>query len=296
MRVLIAGASGLIGRELSAQLGVAGHDVVRLVRRDVTGPGEIRWDPAALSLDPTALDGVDAVVNLSGASLARLPWTPGYRKEILNSRVQATHTLVDALRHSQNPPSVLLNGSAVGVYGDRPGQTVDETSTPGTDFLANVVVAWERETERAPDATRVVLLRTGLVLAKGGALKPLLPITRLGVSGPLGAGTQHWPWVSLPDEAAAIVHLLTSTLRGPVNIVGPTPATANDVMSVLARDLNRPFKIPVPAKILTLLLQDAARQLLLADQNVSAKLLQSDGFIFKHETAASAVEWMLRQP
>ncbi|TDW29030.1 TIGR01777 family oxidoreductase [Cryobacterium psychrophilum] len=296
MRVLIAGASGLIGSELSLQLGVAGHDVRRLVRREAIRPNEFRWDPAALSLDPAALDGVDAVVNLSGASLARLPWTPGYRKEILHSRVQATHTLVDALRRAHTAPSVLLNGSAVGIYGDRAGETVDEASAPGTDFLAEVVTAWEREAALAPDSTRVVMLRTGLVLAKGGALKPLLPITRLGLSGPLGAGTQHWPWVSLHDEAAAIVHLLTSTLSGPVNIVGPTPATANDIMGLLARDLHRPFKIPVPEKMLTLLLQDAARQLLLADQNVSSTLLQEDGFRFMHETAGSALDWMLRQP
>src|SRR5680860_301384 len=138
MRVLISGASGLIGSELSLQLGVAGHDVRRLVRREATRPGEFRWDPAALSLDPAALDGVDAVVNLSGASLARLPWTPGYRKEILRSRVQATRTLTDALQRSAAPPSALLNGSAVGLYGHRPGASVDEASAPGTDFLAEV--------------------------------------------------------------------------------------------------------------------------------------------------------------
>src|SRR5680860_721836 len=219
MRVLISGASGLIGSELSLQLGVAGHDVRRLVRREATRPGEFRWDPAALELDPAALDGVDAVVNLSGASLARLPWTSGHRMQILRSRVQATRTLTDAMRHAPTPPAVLLNGSAVGVYGNRPGERLDETATPGSDFLADVVVAWEREAARAPEATRVVSLRTGLVLAKGGALKPLLPITKLGLSGPLGSGRQHWAWVSLHDEAAAIVHLLTSKLSGAVNIV-----------------------------------------------------------------------------
>ncbi|KGJ76468.1 nucleoside-diphosphate sugar epimerase [Cryobacterium roopkundense] len=296
MRVLISGASGLIGSELSLQLGVAGHDVVRLVRRAPTGPHEIQWDPAALSLDPAALDGVDAVVNLSGASLARLPWTPRHRQEILRSRVQATRTLTDAMRHTSTPPAVLLNGSAVGVYGNRPGERVDEAATAGSDFLADVVVAWEREATRAPEGTRVVMLRTGLVLAKGGALKPLLPITRLGLSGPLGTGRQHWAWVSLHDEAAAIVHLLTSELSGPVNLVGPTPATANAIMRLLARALHRPFKIPVPEKVLTLLLQDAARQLLLADQNVSSQRLTDDGFIFMHPTPATAIDWMLRQP
>ncbi|KFF59544.1 nucleoside-diphosphate sugar epimerase [Cryobacterium sp. MLB-32] len=296
MRVLISGASGLIGSELSLQLGVAGHDVVRLVRRAPTGPDEIRWDPAKLSLDPAALDGVDAVVNLSGASLARLPWTAKYRQEILRSRIQATRTLTNAMREAPTPPAILLNGSAVGVYGNRPGERLDETALPGSDFLVDVVVAWEREAALAPDSTRVVMLRTGLVLAKGGALKPLLPITKLGLSGPLGTGRQHWAWVSLHDEAAAIVHLLTSQLSGPVNLVGPTPATANAIMRLLATALHRPFKIPVPEKVLTLLLQDAARQLLLADQNASpAKLLQ-DGFVFTHPTPATAIDWMLRQP
>lgn len=298
MRVLIAGASGLIGTELSRQLAAAGHTAVRLVRREPLGRNEFRWDPAALVLDPAVLDDIDAVVNLSGASLARLPWTPRYRKEILQSRVHATRTLTDALRHSRDRPGVtaprlLLNGSAVGVYGDRPGEELTEASAPAHDFLAGVTTAWEREASRAPDGTRVVHLRTGLVIAASGALKPLLPLTKLGLSGPLGTGDQHWPWISLHDEAAAIVHLLGSDLSGPVNLVGPTAATANEVMGRLAQALNRPFKLAVPEGVLTLLLQDAARQLLLADQRVSSARLTADGFTFAHQTAAEAVDWMV---
>lgn len=296
MRVLIAGASGLIGRELSRQLDAAGHAPVRLVRREALGKNEIRWDPAAQVLDARVLDDVDAVVNLSGASLAHLPWTSGYRTEILQSRLSATRTLNDALGRSTTPPTVLLNGSAVGVYGDRPGEILTETSTSGTDFLADVVTQWEAAASLAPQPTRVVMLRTGLVLAKGGALKPVIPLAKLGLAGPLGAGTQHWAWVSLHDEAAAIVHLLTSTLSGPVNLVGPSPATSNDIIRGLAQALNRPFVLPVPAAILTLLLQDAARQLLLADQQVSAQKLLDDGFEFAHRTPATAIAWMLRQP
>lgn len=298
MRVLIAGASGLIGTELSRQLGAAGHTAVRLVRREPLGRNEFRWDPAALVLDPAVLEGIDAIVNLSGASLSRLPWTPGYRKEILQSRVQATRTLTDALRHvADRPgvtaPTVLLNGSAVGFYGDRPGEELTEASAPAHDFLADVVTAWEREAALAPPGTRVVLLRTGLVLATGGALKPVLPLTRFGLAGPLGAGTQHWPWISLHDEAAAIVHLLSSELTGPVNLVGPTPASANEVLGELARALKRPFKFAVPESLLILLLQDAARQLLLPDQRISSAKLEADGFTFTHRTAAEAVGWML---
>ncbi|MBG6214739.1 MAG: TIGR01777 family oxidoreductase [Cryobacterium sp.] len=296
MRVLIAGASGLIGSELSRQLAAAAHTPVRLVRREALGTNEIRWDPAALVLDPSVLDDIDAVVNLSGASLARLPWTSGYRKEILRSRLQATRTLTDALGRAVTPPTVLLNGSAVGIYGDRPGEVLSEASTAGTDFLADVVTRWEAEARLAPEPTRVVMLRTGLVLAKGGALKPVLPLAKLGLAGPLGDGTQHWAWVSLHDEAAAIVHLLTSTLSGPVNLVGPTPATSNDIISALATAVRRPFLLAVPKPILTLLLQDAARQLLLADQQVSAQKLLDDGFEFAHRTPATAIAWMLRQP
>ncbi|TFC70615.1 TIGR01777 family protein [Cryobacterium sp. TMS1-20-1] len=296
MRVLIAGASGLIGRELSRQVENAGHTPVRLVRREALGPNEIRWDPATLVLDPSVLDDIDAVVNLSGASLARLPWTSGYRQEILQSRLHATRTLTDALRRSTNPPAVLLNGSAVGIYGNRPGEVLSETSAVGTDFLAEVVTRWEAEAQLAPQSTRVVTLRTGLVLAKGGALKPVLPLAKLGLAGPLGSGMQHWAWISLHDEAAAIVHLLTSTLSGPVNLVGPTPATANDIISTLAAALHRPFRLPVPKPILTFLLQDAARQLLLADQQVSAQKLLDDGFEFAQRTPATAIAWMLRQP
>jgi hypothetical protein len=173
---------------------------------------------------------------------------------------------------------------------------LSETSAVGSDFLAEVVTRWEAEAQLAPEPTRVVMLRTGLVLAREGALKPVLPLAKLGLAGPLGDGTQHWPWVSLYDEAAAIVHLLTSTLSGPVNVVGPNPATSNDIIRGLATALHRPFVLPVPTPILTLLLQDAARQLLLADQQVSAQKLLDDGFEFAHRTPATAIAWMLRQP
>ncbi len=296
MEVLVAGASGVIGTELLRQLKEAGHTAHRLVRREPRNSTEHRWDPAGLSVDIGLVGRVDAVVNLSGAPLNRLPWTPSYRRTILHSRVQATRTLADAIRRAASPPQVLLNASAVGYYGDRPGQELTENSAVGTGYLARVVDAWEREAALALASTRAVSLRTGLVLARKGVLAPLLPVTKLGLAGPLGSGTQHWPWISLHDEVAAIVHLLTSTLAGPVNLVGPTPATANEVMKTLAEALHRPYRFPVPAKLITLALQDAGHDLLLADQRVSAARLQADGFEFSHRTVGDAITWMLSRP
>jgi len=295
MEVLIAGASGLIGTELTRQLEEAGHTALRLVRREPRGAAEFRWDPGIMRVDIGVIGRVDAVVNLSGASLNRLPWTPGYRRTILESRVHATRTLTDAMRRVSSAPAVLVNASAVGYYGNRPGEELTENSAMGAGFLAKVVKIWEREASLALASTRVVSLRTGIAIARSGALAPLLPVTKLGLAGPLGSGRQHWPWISLHDEAAAIVHLLTSTLAGPVNLVGPTPATANDVMKALADALHRPFLLPVPGPLITLALQDAGRDLLLADQRVSSAHLQADGFQFTHRTVRDAITWMLAE-
>lgn len=295
MRILVSGSSGLIGTAFSRAATAAGHTVFRLVRRPPGARNEISWNPPDLFIEPTVLDGFDAVVNFAGASLARLPWTPRYRTEVLRSRVQATRTLTDAMHRAARPPRLLLNASATGIYGDRPGEVLTEDAEPADNFLAGVVATWEAEAHRAPESTRVVTFRTGLVLARHGALAPLIPVTHLGLAGPLGRGTQVWPWISLLDEAAALVHLLDSELSGPVNLVAPHPASANDVMRALAHALHRPFLLPVPEKVLTLALQDAARQLLLADQRVSSQKLQDDGFQFTHRTPTAAIDWMLRQ-
>lgn len=292
LTVLIAGASGMIGTELSRQLTDAGHRVLRLVRRSAVGPLERTWDPAAGLLDASALDGVDAVVNLSGASISRLPWTAAYKREILESRLTATSTLATAIGRAETPPAVFISGSAVGFYGDRPGERLDEDSAPGTAFLANVVIAWEKAAETAVShKTRVVLIRTGLVLGNGGALTPLKIIAKLGGAGPLGSGRQVWPWISLHDEAAAIVHLITdSTLSGPVNLVGPHPETATTLNRTLAQFLNRPFWLPAPRWAIVAALGDAGRELLLADQDIAAKRLLEDGFSFTHTDVAKALE------
>ncbi|MGR2753820.1 TIGR01777 family oxidoreductase [Agromyces arachidis] len=293
MRVLVAGASGFIGTAVVARLVDAGHEVVRLVRRRATAPDELTWSPASGIIDFTVMDRTDAVLNLSGASMTRLPWTRRYRDEILESRVTATRTLADAMRKSSSPPSVFLSGSAVGIYGDRPGELVTEHSSPGTGFLADVVGRWEAAARLAPKETRTVLLRTGIIVGRGGAFKPIMRLTRAGVSGRLGTGGQYWPWIALDDEVGAIVHLLDSSVSGPVNLVGPTPATADRIMAAVAERLSRPYAIPVPEAILKLGLGNAADDLLLSSQKVRPQRLIDDGYRFRHVTVESAIDAML---
>jgi len=290
MRVLLAGASGMIGGEVRDQLAASGHEVRRLVRREPTSPDESRWDPTERSVDIAQFDWADAVVNLSGSSLQRLPWTRATKRRILSSRLQATGTLTDGMRRADEPPAVFVSGSAVGYYGDRPGEELTEAAGKGDGFLADVVDAWEVAARLGPAATRVAFARTGVVIGRGGALKPLLPIAKLGLGGPLGSGRQHWPWVSLHDEAAALVHLLDSGLEGPVNIVGPTPATAGEVVKALTQAVRRPYGFPVPAFALRLALQDAAQELLLADQLVVPRKLLDDGFVFRDPTVQDAMD------
>lgn len=252
----------------------------------------MRWAPETGLLDPAALEGADAVVNLSGASISRLPWTRRYRTEILASRVTATTALVHAL-HARatagNPVPVFLSGSAVGYYGHRPDEELSEEAAPGGGFLAGVVRAWEAAALEAPDATRVALARTGVVIGPEGATAPIRALARIGLAGPLGNGRQHWPWISLADEVTALVHLLDTEISGPVNLVGPQSATASDVIRAIARRHNRPYWLPAPAFAISAALGDAGRDLLLADQKVLPSVLQSTGCSFAHPTIDEAV-------
>jgi uncharacterized protein (TIGR01777 family) len=260
------------------------------VRREPSAADELRWDPAERSVPVEALEWADGVVNLSGSSLLALPWTRSTKRTILSSRLQATGTLADGMRRADDPPRVFVSGSAVGYYGDRPGQHQTEAASKGSGFLSDVTDAWEAAARLAPDGTRVVLARTGVVVGRGGAMTPLLPLAKVGLAGPLGTGRQHWPWISLHDEAAALVHLLTSGLDGPVNLAGPEPATAGEVVKALAQALRRPSFLPVPRFAIELALQDAGRELLLADQLVVPQKLLDDGFVFRDATVTDAMD------
>jgi uncharacterized protein (TIGR01777 family) len=290
MRILVSGASGLIGSELVRQLEADGHSVLKLVRRERRASDEYRWHPEAGVVDPALIASVEAVINLSGASTGRLPWTPGYKREILRSRIDTTRTLAEAINSSLTPPATFLSASAVGYYGDRPGETLADDATKGEGFLADVVDAWEQAAHLAEHSTRIVTFRTGLVVGAGGAFTPLGLLTRLGLGATIGTGAQFWPWISLHDEAAAIRHLLTSELSGAVNLAGPTPASSKHVTTTLAEAMHRWHAFAIPEPVMQLALREPGRELLLPSQKVVPLRLTGDGFVFTHTTVEAAID------
>lgn len=290
-RVAVTGASGLIGSALVRQLAAEGHTVVRLVRHAPRAADEVRWDPASGHADATALDGVDAVVNLAGENVGER-WTDDRRRRIRQSRVDGTLALARALAGLARKPSVLVNASAVGLYGDRGDERLDEVSAPGEGFLAGVVREWEAATAPAADAgIRVVLPRFGVVLsASGGALAKMLPPFRLGAGGPLGGGRQWMSWISL-DDALAIVALAIHDERisGPLNAVAGAVANA-EFVATLGRALRRPAFVPVPAFALRLAFGEMANETILASQRAEPRKLTQLGYSFIHPELAAALQ------
>ncbi|MGK0716627.1 TIGR01777 family oxidoreductase [Leucobacter sp. W1153] len=289
-QVVISGASGLIGTALVRALRSEGVEVTTLVRRPARGAHEISWAPGERPLDPGLIDGADAVVALGGASVGRMPWTSNYRAELTASRLGPTLALAHAIRELGGGGPAFLSASAVGYYGSVPGATLTEKSPAGDTFLARLCVEWERAAQTAGSHSRVVLLRTAPVIHRDGVLKPMMRLTGLGLGGPLGRGTQVWPWISLVDEVRAIQHLIDSEIEGPVNLTGPTPATANEQGRALARAMRRPFWLPAPEWGLRLALGRAATEsLLTADADVRPAVLEQTEFVFHTETVEAAV-------
>lgn len=290
MRVLVSGSSGFIGNALLGALESAGHAPLRLVRGVATETDEIGWDISAGRLDPEDLRGVEAVVHLAGAGIGDHRWTDEYKREILESRTNGTGLLVRALAAMDEPPAVLVSGSAVGYYGDRGDEVLTEDSKRGIGFLAGVTKAWEAAAAPAAAAgIRTVLLRTGLVLApQGGTLGQLLPLFRWGLGGPLGTGRQWWSWIALDDEVGAILHCLdTSSLRGPVNATAPHPVTNAEFTKTLGRALRRPAFLRTPSPALSAALgAERAHELVLSSQRALPRALEGSGFAFRYPTLA----------
>lgn len=297
MRVLVSGASGLVGSEVIRQLEAEGHEALRLVRRKATAANEVEWNPATGSLQEGIMETIDAVVNMAGATTGKIPWTAKYKEEIVNSRLDSTKTLVKAMAEAKNRPEVLVSGSASGFYGDTGEKILHESAPKGTGFLSDLAHEWEQEALKAPTDVRVVLARTTMVMSrKLGALGRLLPLIKLGIGGPLGSGKQWWAWISLPDEAAAIIHLIkTRSAKGAFNLTAPEPATCGQIVKALARDLKRPSLVAVPTFALKTLIGEAAIELLLCSQNMSADRLLKTGFKFQHPTLREASAWVTQK-
>jgi uncharacterized protein (TIGR01777 family) len=297
MRILISGASGLIGSALSSSLTTAGHTVTRLVRREAAA-GEFTWQPATGQIDAAAFDGCDAVINLAGVNIGEKRWTDDYKRALLSSRVETTELLAATMAGLDHKPAVFLSGSAVGWYGDRGDERLDELSAPGTDFLSDLCQKWEAATTAAHDAgIRVVHLRTGIVLsARGGALKKQVPLFKLGLGGRFGSGHQWQSWISIDDEVGAITHLLSSDIHGAVNLTAPNPVTNIEFTATLAKVLHRPAVLPIPMFGPKLLLgSELVEALLLSSQRVLPTALQRSGYEFKHETLDTALRETLKR-
>ena len=294
MRIAVTGSSGLIGSRLVPALVEDGHDVLRLVRRTPRTADEHRWDPQHQRIDPTLLADVDAVVNLAGTGVGDKRWSEKRKREILRSRVDATTTVSTALAAAAaadpGRERVLLSASAVGFYGDTGDRVVRENAPAGTDFLAHVCEQWETATAPAEQAgIRVVKLRTGLVLGRGGLLGKLAPLFRLGLGGRLGSGEQYWPWISLTDEVDAIRFLLTAPVSGPVNLTGPAPVTNAEFTRALGQVLRRPAVLPAPGFALRTALGEFAPVGVLAGQRAVPAALEAAGFTWSHPDVTSAL-------
>jgi uncharacterized protein (TIGR01777 family) len=295
MNIVIAGGTGFLGRPLTAALVASGHQVTVLTRAATAGAARtMAWTPdgSANGVWPAVIDGSDVVINLAGESIAGKRWTPAQKARILESRVHATRSLVAAVERATRPPAVFVSGSAVGFYGPHQDQIITEQTAAGHDFLADVCVRWEKEASRLEGtATRVVYVRTGLVLERdGGALPQMLPPFWFGAGGPVGSGQQYWPWIHRDDWIELIQFLIaTTTATGAVNATAPHPVTNREFASALGRALHRPAFMPAPGFALKLLLGEMADALLLSGQRAVPAKAESLGYTFRFKTLDDAL-------
>jgi uncharacterized protein (TIGR01777 family) len=281
-KIVVAGAGGFVGVALRRALEASGARVVRLVRRPTGGRADlVAWDPARGVDDPAALDGAAAVIHLGGENLASGFWTSARKRRLRNSRIESTRILADTLARLPTPPAAFLTASAVGWYGSRGDELLDESSSAGGGFLAELCGDWEAAAAPARSAgIRWCALRFGVVLGPGGALAKMLPAFRLGGGAILGDGAQYLSWIALDDAVGAVLHVLDSTLEGPVNVVGPTPVTNREFTKALAAILGRPAFLRAPAFVLGAL-GEMGQEMLLASQRVAPSRLVESGFEFR---------------
>ncbi|MEV0229157.1 TIGR01777 family oxidoreductase [Nonomuraea sp. NPDC050786] len=296
MAIIVTGASGLLGSALVRALRDEGREVVRLVRREPRAADEAFWQPDRQEIDRAALEGAEAVVHLAGASIGGRRWSEAYKRELVDSRVQSTRLLVDAISGLSGRPEVLLSASGVDFYGDTGDRVIDESQGKGTGFLSDLCEQWESEARRAGAAgVRTVQMRSGLALGReGGMLQQVLPIFRIGLGAPLGSGKQYWSWITVRDWVGAAVHVLKNRdITGPVNFTSPSPVTNAEFTRTLGKALRKgTMPIPVPAFALSAGLGEFAREALLPGHRVQPKKLLDTGYGFAHtrlDEALSAV-------
>lgn len=295
-RILVSGVSGSIGAALLPSLKARGYNISRLVRGPGSGEGQINWNPEA-PLSPESVSGYEAVIHLAGESIGGR-WTDAKKKRILESRVQGTRHLAEALAKTKDRPRVLITASAIGYYGDREDEVLREESPPGQGFLPDVCREWEAASQPAAQAwIRTVHMRTGLVLSpQGGALQKMLPPFRLGLAGNMGSGRQWWSWIDVQDWVGAVHHILkTDLLQGPVNIVSPQPVTNAEFTKTLASVLSRPAFFPMPAFAARLVFGQMADELLLASQRVEPKKLLASGYPFQYSDLRKSLAAILKR-
>ena len=303
LRVLISGSTGLIGTPLKKLLQEQGHAVHTLVRRTPRDASEHLWNPATGEIEAGILDHTDVVINLAAASisrwlfLGRTPWAAGQKRDILTSRLGAARTLATAISGAKTPPSLLIQASAVGFYGDRASEELTERSSRGEGFLAEVQAQAEAAASEAEsDVTRICYPRSAAVMGKGALSTTLLKLqTALGLGGPIGDGSQWWPWISLHDEVRALAYLANhKTAFGVFNLVSPTPASALDQTKALARGMKRPHWLGFPRFAIVALMGEAGKEILLTSQRVIPERLLASGFKFEDQTLEAAVSRLLQ--
>ncbi len=295
MRIVVAGASGLVGSALVPKLKAEGAEVTRLVR-SAPASGEIEWHPARGSIDAPALEGFDAVINLAGDGIANGRWMEEKKRRILDSRVNGTRLLSETMAQLLRKPKTFINASAIGFYGSRGDELVDEESGPGEGFLASVCRQWESATAPAEQAgIRVVKLRLGVILTKdGGIMGSMLRPFKLGLGGKVGSGKQVISWVAMDDAVAAINFILhDESLRGPINVVAPHPVTNEEFTRTLGRVLSRPTFMAMPAFAARLAFGEMADEMMLSSTRVAAQVLNEAGFKFQYPELEGAVRAML---